>query len=176
MERVDVRGLGTDPVSIRWTGPADLLGLGEEPGFAFPVTVDVRARRLGTRVLVEGRTGARVRLICSRCLEEFEETIDSEVAVEFREGPPPASVEDTDGEGDAEANWFEPPFLDLADDIRQVLLVASPSYPVCRESCRGLCPVCGANRNEAACGHPVAPEAPRTVLGALMNKEQMRHG
>ena len=32
---------------------------------------------------------------------------------------------------------------------------------LCREDCKGLCPVCGANLNEVDCGHAVQIEAER---------------
>ncbi|MEO0296608.1 MAG: YceD family protein, partial [candidate division WOR-3 bacterium] len=28
-----------------------------------------------------------------------------------------------------------------------------PMKPLCKENCKGLCPVCGANRNNKNCGH-----------------------
>ena len=33
------------------------------------------------------------------------------------------------------------------------LVLELPSKMLCREDCRGLCPVCGADRNEVDCGH-----------------------
>jgi uncharacterized protein len=36
--------------------------------------------------------------------------------------------------------------------VREQLLLALPSYPVCQEGCKGLCSVCGANLNERDCG------------------------
>ena len=47
--------------------------------------------------------------------------------------------------------------MDMSEPIRQALLVALPMRPLCRENCRGLCPVCGANRNNTDCGHHEEP-------------------
>jgi DUF177 domain-containing protein len=176
MERIDTRELGTEPLTVRWTGPVESLGLQSEPEFHAPVRLDVRVRRLGSRFYVQGTAGTTLRLACSRCLEPFEAPVETEVTVEFREGQPPAATDDGDGEVETDVTWFEPPFINLADDIRQILLVAVPGYPVCRETCLGLCPACGANRNEADCGHGTTDAAPREVLGALVDKEQRRHG
>jgi uncharacterized protein len=41
--------------------------------------------------------------------------------------------------------------IDLADDVRQTLLLAFPLKNVCREECRGLCSRCGKNLNEGSC-------------------------
>jgi uncharacterized protein len=43
--------------------------------------------------------------------------------------------------------------MDLTEPVRQALLVALPMRPLCREDCKGLCVVCGANLNYVDCGH-----------------------
>jgi uncharacterized protein len=50
-------------------------------------------------------------------------------------------------------------YADLRDDktadvtavVRQTVALAVPMKPVCIESCKGLCPKCGANRNISLC-------------------------
>ena len=44
--------------------------------------------------------------------------------------------------------------------MRDAIVLELPMAPLCREDCRGLCPQCGADRNEAECGC-VAPRDPR---------------
>jgi len=41
--------------------------------------------------------------------------------------------------------------IDIADDVRQTLLLAVPLKLLCSENCRGLCPTCGKNLNEGEC-------------------------
>ena len=41
--------------------------------------------------------------------------------------------------------------LDLAEMVREAVLLEAPTNPLCRPDCAGLCPVCGVDRNEAAC-------------------------
>ena len=41
------------------------------------------------------------------------------------------------------------------------ILLELPSKFLCREDCRGLCPVCGCDRNTAECGCPTASGDPR---------------
>ena len=41
--------------------------------------------------------------------------------------------------------------LDLREALREHVVLATPQYPVCREDCKGLCPVCGGDRNRVAC-------------------------
>ncbi len=42
--------------------------------------------------------------------------------------------------------------IDLDPLVQEQIVLALPAYPVCREGCKGLCPVCGQNQNEKACG------------------------
>ena len=48
--------------------------------------------------------------------------------------------------------------IDLTDDMREAMILAFPTVPVCRPECKGLCPQCGINRNksECECSGPVA--------------------
>lgn len=39
--------------------------------------------------------------------------------------------------------------IDLAPVVREEMLVALPISPLCRPDCKGLCPVCGENLNDA---------------------------
>ena len=41
--------------------------------------------------------------------------------------------------------------LDLCEAVQEQVIMALPVRPLCREDCRGLCPVCGADLNEESC-------------------------
>ena len=43
--------------------------------------------------------------------------------------------------------------LDLTPVIRETIVLNEPMLVLCSESCRGLCPVCGANWNRETCNH-----------------------
>jgi uncharacterized protein len=53
--------------------------------------------------------------------------------------------------GEAEIGFYEGGGLELEDILREQVLLALPMQRVCSESCKGICPVCGKNRNETAC-------------------------
>jgi uncharacterized metal-binding protein YceD (DUF177 family) len=42
--------------------------------------------------------------------------------------------------------------IDMAPYIWETMILNLPERVLCAEGCRGLCPVCGANRNEKDCG------------------------
>jgi len=41
--------------------------------------------------------------------------------------------------------------IDTTNDLREVVLLKHALNYLCKENCRGLCPHCGINRNEASC-------------------------
>ena len=43
--------------------------------------------------------------------------------------------------------------IDLEPIARECIILEIPINPICKPDCRGLCPVCGENRNEIDCGH-----------------------
>lgn len=60
--------------------------------------------------------------------------------------------------------------VDLVPLVRDAVLLGLPPAPLCDEGCLGLCPVCGANRNEARCSCEGSPPDPRwAALDALRN-------
>ena len=58
--------------------------------------------------------------------------------------------------------------IDLDEIVREQILLALPTRQLCAEDCKGLCPSCGANLNEKACGCEQQQTDPRwSALEAL---------
>jgi uncharacterized protein len=82
----------------------------------------------------------------------------------------PAGSEDVDPEEDADPDvvTFKGGELDLSTELRDELVLAIPFNPLCDEGCRGICPLCGNNRNLVPCKHAAAtPAAAPGGLAAL---------
>jgi len=84
---------------------------------------------------------------CDRCLEDFQQEITQEYGVMF---VPEQDAVEGDGE---EVQVLSPDttHIDLAEDVRQYVILGLPPKMLCREECAGLCPTCGANLNLAKC-------------------------
>jgi uncharacterized protein len=104
-------------------------------------------------LLVTGRVRAEVKLVCSRCADVVVEEVEDPAFFYEQEVP----------------NLHET--LDLTDEVRETIILAFPNYPVCQESCRGLCPVCGVNLNRAKCGCKPLKEVCWTAFSGLDNIE-----
>jgi len=106
----------------------------------------------GTSILVTGRLVTRVETVCSRCLEPLEVALDIDVEEEFRPTVDIVTGRRLPVEEEDTALWIDAHhILDLTEVLRQNLLLALPSHPLCRENCAGICPECGQNLNEKAC-------------------------
>jgi uncharacterized protein len=72
-------------------------------------------------------------------------------------------------EGEAEIGFYEHGGIELEDILREQLLLALPMQRICSDVCKGICPVCGVNRNETQCDCKI--EAHDDRWGALRNLE-----
>lgn len=116
---------------------------GDEVGWEFEI------RRIAGGVEVSGSISGAVDLTCYRCLEKF----DFSVSVRVREHALwLGEVEDEDSDEYAAEYMVTDGILDLEPVIRDAVCLAFPVRRVCDESCKGLCPSCGANLNVNPCG------------------------
>ena len=90
---------------------------------------------------------------CRRCAEPVSGELTIRVHERYADRPIAATA-------DEEIYPIEDELLDLAPLVRDSVVLELPAAPLCREDCAGLCPHCGANLNEGACGC-VAPRDPR---------------
>jgi DUF177 domain-containing protein len=130
------------------------LGLGpiREYRLEGPVNVVLSYYRAGTELFFRGELTAATVASCARCAEEF--IVPS--GRSFRYVLAPRSIgHDSNGDlraEDLEFSLYEGEEVNLTPLIREQMLLALPTRPLCREDCRGLCPRCGANLNERDCG------------------------
>ena len=64
--------------------------------------------------------------------------------------------------------------IDLTPIIRDYASLDIPIRQLCSEECKGLCPVCGMNRNQEDCGHRLESIDPRMAeLQKLLENEEI---
>jgi uncharacterized protein len=138
-----------------------------------PVNFTGRLERQGPGFVLRGRVVFEGVTSCARCLVPVSFRRSSEALWVFapahekpREGKPVPKADRTEkrakGEGDAEDGLeLTPGDLDVLyyDDlvvpfdplVEEQVQLELPLKALCREDCRGLCPMCGADRNAAPC-------------------------
>lgn len=114
-------------------------------------------------VVVTGEIAASVPLTCSRCLEEFR--VEVRPTVDVRYVPRPVLRHDGELDSDdLDLDFYENDELNLDSLVETETTLALPMKPLCRAECRGLCAVCGANRNVVACACQTSTPEPRLAV------------
>ena len=108
---------------------------------------------------------------CSRCLVPFTYWATVRVDDVFLPKVDPATGKRTDPmwDPDADADSIDDHHvLDLSKTLREYRLAAMLLAPLCREDCAGICPECGADRNETACSCEPEPDPRWASLRELL--------
>ena len=117
----------------------------------------------GDAVVVQGRLEATVPLHCGRCLEFYAFTVEPEVDARFVPNPRGRGGGDEVelGADDLETDVYDNGVVDLNALLETETTLLLPMKPLCREDCRGICPICGGNRNVTECHCEVRVDDPR---------------
>ena len=153
--------LEKEPLVFDESIPAGVLDYAPDVTQAGPVTVAGRADLIvedrGHKELV-----ADIRLradwygdftqLCARCVEPVPTPLRGSFDLIFR----PHSVDANPGEhaisaDETEIGYYEESGLELNDVVREQVLLSLPSRTLCKPDCKGLCPRCGQNLNQATC-------------------------
>ena len=142
---------GSEHVERRFE-PSDFSTGSEEFRIVSPVELSADVRKDAQKVRLVGRVKATLDLDCSRCVEPFTVPVDSVFDLLFL----PASTNTGEGEREVEeddlgVSFYRDDLIDLGEVMREQFYLALPMKPLCRDDCRGLCPVCGINKNRATC-------------------------
>ena len=109
---------------------------------------DVLLESVVEGILATGTLTGTLALRCARCLKQFEHPLAVDLAELF--GPEP----DPDDDG---AYALDPDgWLDPEQMVRDAFGLELPFSPLHSSDCRGLCPICGGDRNLGECpgDHP----------------------
>jgi uncharacterized protein len=163
---IDVRDLVGHPGASREEALQGTVEGLETELAAVPADAPVRAELLLESVvegiLVSGRLEGTFSLRCARCLSEFSQPFGVEVSEMFVSSP----------DEDSDEYPLDPELgIDPDQMVRDVVGVEMPFSPLCRPDCKGLCEVCGGNRNLDECPGHEDTTSPFSVLDGLFPNE-----
>ena len=169
---------GTDHID-RTYEPAAFGAESEDFRITSPVHLTADLTKSGAKFLLKGRLTATLELACSRCLESFEVPVDATLDLTFVPAPvakvePPKPTielatpvrqkkaprhghEDVELDGtevaadDLGLTEYAGDAIDFGQMMREQFYLALPMKPLCAPDCKGLCPICGKNRNRETC-------------------------
>lgn len=154
--KLNVHDIDATPRELDYHEPtaslnADLVHGGvQDYEFDSDAAVHVTYYRNGDDLVFTGNVTGNVSGHCSRCLESYPFTLSSDFS--FILVPRQETAEEVElSEEDMNLSFYDGDEVDLAPLIREQMILALPTKPLCSEDCKGLCPQCGVNRNLQAC-------------------------
>lgn len=116
-----------------------------ESGFEFSRPLEINGSYVYEHKLltVAGHVSTSLAVNCSRCLRAMEYPVELDFTAVFAKQP--EEKEEQQYSLDGSSVLLDKP---VADEISLSL----PYQYLCKADCKGLCPVCGADRNEVECG------------------------
>ncbi len=132
---IEVGQIPEEGLRLEGDDPAGILALEADDDYraAGPVHYELSARRVSGGLLVRGTLSAEVETRCARCTQIFS-----------------TRVEDSSFLRDY-SKVFETEEVDITEDIREDILLNLPHFPLCSESCKGMCVQCGKDLNQGPC-------------------------
>lgn len=153
-----------------------------------PIAVKGRAYRgRADEIVLEGSIEGALDLECARCLARYRHALREPFRLVLEPAglrtptePEAAAALARDGictTDELELGWYRGSELQLDSMCLEVIALALPVKPLCREDCAGLCPRCGADRNDADCGcREATPSSPFAALAALRDRLERHEG
>jgi len=154
------------PVTAAWL-TSECPGVDVEPGPG-GVALHGRIDQSGESYLLRGDLRGQLVTPCSRCLEPATVELNLPLVVSYEEADEDDEEADADDE-DGDVRTFTGGEIDLGPELRDEILLAMPIGPLCRPDCKGICSVCGGNRNVTACDCEEKQRMSVSKLSALKN-------
>jgi uncharacterized protein len=141
-------------ISVRGALDASAFKRPEDSDISFvsPVDYELKIEKAGDSIWIRGPVRARLSLTCARCLEQFTFSVASRLDIELlpgNEAPRVPEVELKTKEMDI--YYFEGEEIDIDPYVFEEIMLNIPVKALCAESCKGICPSCGKNRNTEEC-------------------------
>ena len=108
---------------------------------------------------VEGKCRLSFAAVCDRCLVET--PVSLELSFDRTALSPDIDAEEEDSDC---RNYMEGYQFDVEAFVYDEIIVNWPVKILCREDCKGVCPVCGQNLNERECGCDTFVPDPRMAV------------
>ena len=129
----------------------------------------------GRNVFANGSFTAEGEASCDRCTEGFTVGLEKEfetILVPSDKGPVGATNVELH-EDDLDIGFYDGAWVEVNDLFWEQVALALPVKLLCSEECRGVCPLCGGNRNRGECGcAEPRVEGPFGVLRAMKKEKE----
>jgi len=122
------------------------IELHEQDFYPAKLSVNAIVDRLENIFRIKMHIQTKARYVCDRCLTEFDRDVDEWYEQIYQIGP--GTLDEDDEVEFLPENSIE---IDISKAIRDSFILARPMQLLCKESCKGLCPICGIDLNHRSC-------------------------
>ena len=121
------------------------------PHIRGPIECTLTLTKQGTKIILDGNARFSLVLECARCFARF--TLDKEerMTAYYLSAKPTSHENEKLSRDDVLTEYYEDDIVDARPLLHDILTLAKPMKPLCSETCRGLCPLCGQNLNTTQC-------------------------
>lgn len=149
---IDLITLGNSPREFEFRLAPDDIDFDGEAKLKSEVQVRGVLTKHIAQTDAEGVIETELELECTRCLQKIDNEIEFEFSAAFVTAENYTQAKEAEiNADDLDVSVIEGNEIDLAELVREQLLLNLPEQVFCKEDCKGLCEKCGANRNLIDC-------------------------
>ena len=132
--------------------PDELGSLDERVTLLAPVRVNGKVRLAGAEVFVNGHIETRAQVECDRCLKQVELPVNADFDLQYITGAEYESSAAAELTEEVMAvSVFDGETIDVDEIVKEQISLAVPTRIMCQPDCKGICPVCGTDKNTSEC-------------------------
>jgi DUF177 domain-containing protein len=169
--KIPVDDIPQSPKEIRFSERIEDLNetfaKGNVRDYRFPpwLDIDLVYYRSGNEIFFHGSLMGSFGGCCGRCLKDYVFGLNKQFDFVLSRDPaqPNQKVEELTHE-DLGLSYYSTEEINLSPLIREQVMLALPTRPLCDENCRGLCGGCGVNLNDQACVCSASAGDPRMAI------------
>lgn len=146
-----VKDIPPEGLSVHYDDMPGLLDDVNDISPSGPIAGTATLTLLGDKVYLAGNVHAHLALSCDRCLDVFPSEVSTSFTYLFVPAPYEGQAERAMRIDDVELTPYDGIHIPIAHVFREQILLNIPERKLCSETCRGICPNCGANLNKETC-------------------------
>lgn len=138
-----------------------------------PVKGTLSLKKVGHELIIQGEISSKAELECSRCLRKYTDELHAQVDVTYH----PLEELKAEGKYEVRENELDTGFyagdeFNLLELVKEQIILSVPMKLLCSETCKGICPKCGADLNITRCNCSLTEVDSRLeILKDLLRRE-----
>ena len=138
------------------------------------VKAELTIDRRNNIVEITGSIRYTLKLTCARCLEKFDKDMGKNIHLTLKRGSERIFREQELSNEDIDTVYIMNDVVDISSEIHDIILLSVPIKPLCKEDCKGLCPICGKNLNEGPCEHTIKTADSKKIFVKKLKGSKVR--